>query len=443
MKQELKFHTRREFLRTTILGGAVATTVPSFVANTFGALDAAAKDAVIQTETGRDGTILVVLQMAGGNDGLNTVVPFTNDYYRKARPRLALAANDLAKINDTLGFNPELSAFKSLYDAGHLSIVQGVGYPNPNRSHFRSTDIWATASDANKYEKHGWIGRYFDAACAGADPTVGVAVGRQMPLAFTGKNGKGVSLENPQNYRFVSPDSRSGQGMDATEKSFRKLNQSDDRSNSGDTIEAAAGSTMRPPGSPLDFLERTAMDAQISSDKIRAVSNVAQNKADYPPSQLANSLKLVARLIAGGLPTRVYYVSQGGYDTHTQQEPAQQRLLRELGDSVKAFVEDLKAQGNFERVLLMTFSEFGRRVAENGNAGTDHGAASSMFVVGNKIKAGLLGTYPSLAPADLTEGGDLKFTVDFRSVYAGVLEQWLKTKSDPVLGKKFTPLQIA
>ena len=199
---------------------------------------------------------------------------------------------------------------------------------------------------------------------------------------------------------------------------------------------------MRHVGSPLDFLERTAMDAQLSSDKIRAVSNGAQNKADYPPSQLANSLKLVARLIAGGLPTRVYYVSQGGYDTHTNQEPAQQRLLRELGDSVKAFVEDLKAQGNFPRVLIMTFSEFGRRVAENGNAGTDHGAASSMFIVGHKIKAGLLGTYPSLAPDDLTEGGDLKFTVDFRAVYAAVLEQWLKTKSEPVLGKKFAAMPI-
>jgi uncharacterized protein (DUF1501 family) len=161
----------------------------------------------------------------------------------------------------------------------------------------------------------------------------------------------------------------------------------------------------------------------------------------YPPSQLGGSLKMVAKLIGGGLPTRIYYVSQGGYDTHTNQTGTQERLLRDLGDSVKAFTEDLKAQGNFDRVVVMTFSEFGRRVSENANAGTDHGAAAPMFLVGNKIKSGLLGKYPSLAPADLLNG-DLQYTVDFRTVYAGVLEEWLKTKSEPVLGKKFEPFKV-
>jgi uncharacterized protein (DUF1501 family) len=166
-----------------------------------------------------------------------------------------------------------------------------------------------------------------------------------------------------------------------------------------------------------------------------------QNQATYPGGQLANSLKLVAKLIGGGLATRVFYVSQGGYDTHTNQLGAQQRLLKELGDSVKAFVQDLQAQGNMQRVLLMTFSEFGRRVSENANSGTDHGAAAPMFIVGNKVKAGLLGQYPSLDPADLFQG-DLKYNVDFRSVYAAVLENWLKTRSEPVLGRKFEPLGI-
>ena len=183
------------------------------------------------------------------------------------------------------------------------------------------------------------------------------------------------------------------------------------------------------------------MDAQVSSDQIRAIAGKTENKATYPSSQLGNSLKLVAKLIGGGLPTKIFYVSQGGYDTHTNQANSHGRLLKDLGDSTKAFVNDMKAQGNMSRVLVMTFSEFGRRVAENASGGTDHGAAAPMFLVGDKVKAGLLGKYPSLAPADLFQG-DLKYSVDFRSVYAGVLEQWMKTKSAPILGRQFTPLPI-
>jgi len=194
-------------------------------------------------------------------------------------------------------------------------------------------------------------------------------------------------------------------------------------------------------GSPLDFIERVALDAQVSSDEIRAITSKAQNQATYPGSRLAESLKLVGRLIGGGMATRIYYVSQGGYDTHTNQAGTHTRLLTELADALKAFVADLKAQGNFERVLIMTFSEFGRRVAENASGGTDHGAAAPMLLLGNRIKAGLLGRYPSLAPSDLLNG-DIQYTVDFRCVYAAVLESWLKTPSVPVLGRRFTPLAI-
>ena len=432
-------------MRTTVLGGALSATVPAFLANTFSALQASAADSATQITTGRDGSILVILQMAGGNDGLNTLVPHSNDHYHRARPRLGLAAKDVLKINDEVGFHPSLAGFKDLYDAGSLSVIQGIGYPNPNRSHFRSTEIWQTASDSEKFEKYGWLGRYFDNACKGSDPTVGVSIGRQMPQAFAAKTPMGVSLENPQSYRYFTGER--GMSASKTEESYRKLNEPDEGmtmdtadggNNSGDTIGAIHGTTQHT-GSALDFLERTAMDAQVSSDKILAISNKVQNKAEYPGSQLAGSLKLVARLIGGGLPTRVYYVSQGGYDTHTNQAAAQQRLLKELGDSVKAFTEDLKAQGNMGRVMIMTFSEFGRRVAENANNGTDHGAAAPMFVIGNKVKAGLLGKYPSLASTDLVNG-DMKYNVDFRSVYAGVLEAWLKTPSTPVLGQKFAPL---
>ena len=442
MKTDLTLRTRREFLRSTVLTGALSWTVPSFLANTFSALQADAASKATQVETGRDGSILVVLQMAGGNDGLNTVVPFANDHYHRARPRLALPEKRILRINDLVGFHENLAGFKELYDAGQLAVIQGVGYPNPNRSHFRSTEIWQTAADSEKIEASGWLGRYFDNTCSGCDSTIAVNVGRQMPQAFAAKHPVGVSLDSPQNYRFITGEKGRTGEMTSTEESYRKLNEPDAEmsENAGGSVEAIGGA-VRHSGSVLDFLERTALDAQVSSDKIRGIANRVETKGDYPGSQLGSSLKLVAKLIGGRLPTRIFYVSQGGYDTHTNQTAAHERLLRELGDSVKAFVYDLKEQGNLGRVLIMTFSEFGRRVAENASGGTDHGAAAPMFVIGGKVKAGLLGEYPSLASSDLFQG-DLKYTTDFRSVYAAVLEDWLKTKSVPILGRQFKPLSI-
>ena len=422
MKNEITLQTRREFLRTTVLGSALSWTVPAFLANTFAALQAGAADSATQIATGKDATILVVLQMAGGNDGLNTVVPYSSDFYHQARPRIGLPAGKILKLNGDIGFHGALTGFKDLYDAGNLAVVQGVGYPNPNRSHFRSTEIWQTASDSDKIEKYGWLGRYFDNACAGADPTVAVTIGSQLPEAFFAKTPKGICFNNPQNYRFMA----SG----ATEESYKKLNELEMSSplpdggptmapddNSGGSIASLPAGMPMTGGRAVDFIERTALDAQVSSDEIRNIAAKVQNQAVYPGSILGNALKLVAKLIGGGLPTRIYYVSQGGYDTHTNQLNSQQRLLQDLGDSTKAFVTDLKAQGNMQRVLVMTFSEFGRRVNENANGGTDHGAAAPIFVVGDKVKAGLLGRYPSLAPQDLYQG-DIKYNVDFRSVYA-------------------------
>ncbi len=458
---KLTLQTRRDFLRTTILGGALSWTVPSFLANTFAALQAQAADTAKQVTTGRDGTILVVLQMAGGNDGLNTVVPFSNDHYHRARPRLGLPETKVLKLNDELALHPCLEGLKELYDGGRLSIIQGVGYPNPNRSHFRSTEIWQTASESNRFERYGWLGRYFDNACAGCEPTVGVSIGSQMPQALVAREPLGVSVDNPQNFRF-KPGSGTPEEMRQTESSFRKLNQptlsassltgpeenaagssgglAGTDENAGGSIGALPG-TVAHSGSVLDFLERTALDAQVSSDTIRDIAGRVQNRVTYPASQLGNSMKLVAKLIGGGLATRVFYVSQGGYDTHTNQLAAQDRLLRDLGESVKAFIGDLAAQGNLSRVLVMTFSEFGRRVAQNASGGTDHGAAAPMFVIGEKLHAGLLGQYPSLAPEDLFQG-DLKYNVDFRSVYATILEQWLKTASEPILGKGYPTLHF-
>jgi uncharacterized protein (DUF1501 family) len=451
MKNEITLQTRREFLRSTVLGSALSWTVPAFLADTFAALQSQAADSATQITTGRDSTILVVLQMAGGNDGINTVVPYSNDFYHQARPKIGLSAQQVLKLNDDIGLHGSLGGFKHLYDAGNLAVIQGVGYPNPNRSHFRSTEIWQTASDSDRIEKYGWLGRYFDNACAGSDPVVGVTIGSQLPEAFFAKRPKGICFNNPQDYRFVA----NGAG---TEESYKKLNELEMSSplpdgetntldNSGDMLNSGGSIASLPAGMPMtggravDFITRTALDAQMSSDEIRGIAARVQNQAVYPNSPLANSLKLVAKLIGGGLPTRIYYVSQGGYDTHTNQINTQQRLFQDLGDSTKAFVDDMKAQGNMQRVLVMTFSEFGRRVAENANGGTDHGAAAPMFIVGNKVTAGLLGQYPSLAPQDLFEG-DVKYNVDFRSVYAGVLESWLKTKSAPILGRQFSPFQV-
>jgi uncharacterized protein (DUF1501 family) len=435
--------TRRKFLRTSMLGAAATWTLPVFLEKTFFTLDAMAADALTQSVTGKDGTILVVLQMAGGNDGLNMVVPFGDDAYYRARPRLGLAADKLLRIDNYAGLNGKLAGIKSLFDEGHVAVVQGVGYPNPNRSHFRSTEIWESASDADRNVSEGWLGRYFDNCCAGADPTVGVAIGEEMPQAFSAKTPTGVTFSRPEQFRW-RPGDKSGAGMSSEEFFYRQLNGSGTgeegarTANDGGSIGAIAGKT-KSDLSALDFLQRTALDAQLSSDKILAIARKYKSMAVYPQGQLAASLNVIARMIAGGLSTRVYYASQGGFDTHAGQMNAHERLMTEFNDAVAAFVADLKQQGNFNRVLLMTFSEFGRRVGENANGGTDHGAAAPMFVLGGAVKAGLYGKYPSLTDLD---NGDLKFNTDFRSVYGTVLDQWLKAPSQVVLGRKFSSLPI-
>jgi uncharacterized protein (DUF1501 family) len=444
MKTKTTLQTRRKFLRTSMLGAAATWTLPVFLEKTFFALDALAADAATQAVTGKDGTILVVLQLAGGNDGLNTVVPYADDAYHVARPRLRLAPDQILKIDNHIGLNPKLAGLKSLYDEGHAAIVQGVGYPNPNRSHFRSTEIWQTASDSDHTLSEGWLGRYFDNCCAGADPTIGVAIGEETPQAFAAKHPTGVTFARPEQFRFRPSDPSSGQ-MSAEEMFFRQLNEAGGGEEAGTAASNSGGSIGAIPGkarndlSTLDFLQRTALDAQLSSDKILAIARKYKSTVPYPQGQLAASLNIIARMIAGGLPTRVYYASQGGFDTHAGQLNTHTRLMGEFNDAVSAFIADLKQQGNFDRVLLMTFSEFGRRVQENANGGTDHGAAAPMFVVGGAVKSGLFGKYPSLTDLDR---GDLKFNTDFRSVYGTVLDKWLKAPSQLVLGQKFPALGI-
>ncbi|PYK21733.1 MAG: twin-arginine translocation pathway signal protein, partial [Verrucomicrobia bacterium] len=345
MKQTL--HTRRQFLRTSALGAAASWTLPVFLEKTFFALDAMAADALTQTATGKDGTILVVLQMAGGNDGLNMVVPYADDVYYRSRPRLGLPADKVLKLDSYVGLNGKLTGLKSLFDEGHLGVVQGVGYPNPNRSHFRSTEIWQTASDADRNVSEGWLGRYFDNCCAGADPTVGIAIGEEMPQAFAAKTPTGITFSQPEEFRWRPSEKTEGR-MSAEEFFFRQLNGStsgqDLAASEGGSISAISGKS-KTDLSTIDFLTRTALDAQLSSDKILAVARKYKSRVSYPKGRLAASLSVIACMIAGGLPTRVYYTSQGGFDTHAGQANAHERLMGELNDALTAFAADLKQQG--------------------------------------------------------------------------------------------------
>jgi uncharacterized protein (DUF1501 family) len=420
------FFTRRKFLRTVILGGAIAPTVPSFVNRTFAALDGVA-GASFTPVTGKDDTILVVMQLAGGNDGLNTVIPYADDAYFKARPGLALPADKVRRIDDYCGLHPSLQNLGTLLGEGHASIVQGVGYPNPNRSHFRATEIWHTASDADKNEAYGWLGRYCDAACSGEDSGAGIAVGDQVPQALRSGSGKSIAIGAPQDYQFQD-------GMDPA-----PVEGDDDAAapdgGSVDMLFGASHAEMN----PADFLQRTALDAVASSSKVQDILRKAHRGPDYPRTDLGRRMQLVARLIGGGMPSRVYYVSLGGFDTHANQAGAHERQLAAFDQAVGAFCRDMREQGNFDRVMLLTFSEFGRRVAQNASGGTDHGAAAPLFLFGGALGGGLHGKHPSLTKL---ERGDLIHHTDFRSVYATLLEQWLKTPSTPVLGRHFGKLPL-
>lgn len=415
----MKLHTRREFLQKGLTVAAVGVTVPSFLTRTAFALNNPADMPLVISRPGvPDDRILVVLQLAGGNDGLNTLVPYTNDDYYRARPTLAIPKGNVLQINDEIGLHPTLSDLKALYDDGHMAIIQGVGYPNPNRSHFRSMEIWETAADSERTLKYGWIGRYFDNACSGEPkPTLGVCIGSSTPLTFRNTRQVGVTLQNPGQYQWARGEAMESPG--AGKQTFRKLNES----------KAAPGA------GALDFLQRTALDAEISSDQIREAAARHRPAVTYPNNgPLGQSLRLIAALIAGGIGSRVYYASIGGFDTHSNQRGRHQQLLTQLGAATRAFYQDLKEQGNADKVLVMTFSEFGRRVAENASGGTDHGTAAPMFLFGSPVKAGLYGRQPSLTDLDR---GDLRFSTDFRSVYATVLEKWLGADSTRVLGARF------
>ena len=412
-------HTsRRSFLKGSLSSAALVAltpTVPQFF------LSAAARAA-----EGRGETILVVIQLSGGNDGLNTVIPYAADVYRRSRPQLGIPAARVRKIDDYVGFHPSMEGFSKLLEEGLLGIVQGVGYPNPNRSHFTSMDIWQTArretaESGAGYRATGWLGRYLDQritqAAADDVPALHLSSAGRLPLALVGQDARATSVQSLDGFKLE----------DGGDERVREAIQQ------AVTAPRAAGDDL------LTFVQTSTVGAIHSSRQVQEAVRGYKADAKYPETALAGRLKTIAQLIDAGLSTRVYYVDLDGFDTHSNQAAAHAGLLSELSGAVSAFVHDLSKHGHGKRVMVMTFSEFGRRVHENASAGTDHGTAAPMFLAGGRVAAGLLGKHPDLT--DLIEG-DPKFTTDFRSVYAGVLEQWLAVPSAPILGEGFKPLMI-
>ncbi|MBL7746724.1 MAG: DUF1501 domain-containing protein [Chitinophagaceae bacterium] len=354
--------------------------------------------------------VVVILQLSGGNDGLNTVIPVRNDLYYKARPRLGITKDKALGVTDEVGLHPALTGFKDLYDDGSLAILNNVGYPNPDRSHFRSMDIWHTASQSTEYWTNGWVGRYLDAQCKGCDkPTQAIEIDDVLSLALKGENIKGIAVKDPRRLYGT-----------ANEKFFRDIlkNHKDE-----------------PGEQPVDYLYKTMAETLSSADYIFQQSKLHPTNAEYPKTDLGNSLKTIASLIFSEINTKVYYVSLGSFDTHINQDAQQQRLFTEMNDAVRSFVKDLKAQHRFEDVMLFTFSEFGRRVEQNASNGTDHGTANNMFLISGGLKRkGVLNAMPNLA--DLNEG-DLKYSVDFKNVYATILNKWLKADDKSILARQY------
>jgi uncharacterized protein (DUF1501 family) len=389
--------TRRTFLKSSSLL-ALAPTVPIFLAQTA---RAATPD--------RDGRALVVIQLDGGNDGINTVVPFADEGYAKHRTALRLPKSRLVKVSDTVGLHPSLAAFGKLLEAGQLAVVQGVGYPNPNRSHFESMAIWHTARfDPEEHAGLGWLGRGLDGA---AKPAAALLVGSgPPPVALRGRRAVASAIERVEDFTLAAgADPRQALGPDAP----------------ADDLTA--------------FVRRSMLDAYATADRLAATLNARESSGSYPQTGLGSRLQLIARLMKVGVGARVYYTTQGSYDTHSAQLNTHANLLFELSGAVKAFLDDLTAAGLAERVTVLAFSEFGRRVRENGSAGTDHGTAGPVFLAGPGVVPGLVGRTPSLL--DLQDG-DLKMSLDFRRVYATVLETWLGLPSPAALGGAFERLPL-
>ena len=402
--------TRRNFLKSAVGSATLLSLTPSVPSFLW--------QASAQAAGNKSENILVVVQLTGGNDGLNTVIPFADDEYYKNRFTLAIGKNVTLKINDRLGFHPSLRGFADLLDAGRLAVLQGVGYPNPDRSHFSSMDIWHSARREESRRNTGWLGRWLDARPSDGRDVPGLHLGGdKLPLAVVGQTVRVPSARSLNDFQL----------NDSGDSAWRAaLQQAVD-------AERPAADDM------LKFLQSSTTAALSSSQRVLEARRQYNTPVNYPGTGLGQQMRTVAQLIDAGLSTRIYYLTLDGFDTHAEQGGAHAGLLNELGGAVNSFLQDLQHHGHHERVMVMMFSEFGRRVRENASSGTDHGAAAPLFLAGGTVKPGVVGKHPSLTDLD---DGDLKFHTDFRQVYTTVLEDWLRCDAASILGDKFQKVAL-
>jgi len=409
---------RRKFLRQLGLLASAST-----MSMTMGSVPLRAFGKSIYKADELNGKVLVLIQLSGGNDGLNTVIPFEDSLYYNARPNIAINKSDVIKLNPLTGLHPSMEPFKQFYDEGKLAIVQNVGYPSHNRSHFRSTDIWLSGSDSDEYLSDGWVGRYLGNSLTNdpnynLDHPMAISLGSTQDslLSCTCQSGSlGISFEDPNQF-------------------FQLIN-------------GSSADTDPPPntiaGNQLKYVKEIAARSIKYAEIIKEKADTIDNQTNYPNTDLADQLSIIAQLVAGGLETPVYLTSIGGFDTHSNQLGRHASLLDNVSQSLSAFQRDLELLGVADRVVTMTFSEFGRTVEQNGSGGTDHGAAAPLFVLGKNVNGGIWGGNPDLT--DLDGSGDNKFKYDFRQVYATMLRDQLGAGPDDmenILFKDFDTLPL-
>lgn len=398
-----------------LLGALSGMTV---VANFDHVLGRALADAPLPDPAGGGERVLLLVNLQGGNDGLNCVVPHGNPLYYQARPTLGIAPSRVLAIDANVGLNPNMRSLKAMYDKGMVAIVQSVGYPNPDHSHFRSTEIWQTAAP-DRYERTGWLGRYLDDAGLPKDNLFNaVAVSQVLPEALVSNDVDVPSIAQIGGYGLVSDRNA------LAKRTYSEL------------VDDDAFSFRSP---YLGHVAEIEDHAQRGSEELPKLVAGYTTDASYPATPLGRSLSLAAQIVGSSIGTRVLYVQHGSFDTHISQMATQDRLLAEFSDAIAAFYADLVAHGNDKRVLTLTFSEFGRRIAENGSRGTDHGEASPLFLIGGGVKGGIYGTAPDLSSTNM---GNVRFTTDFRSVYATVLARWLGRPPQPILAGNFPTLPV-